>query len=279
METEPSFNAEVTELTSADMILGRGRFSCRLKQRGAPPLGYRTFVVPNRTELRMIWRGHHVTGSDLLVFPLKAELDATSDGRFDVYTLSFPEEMILSLSEKLGATGLEKRLQRAEVFRCDPERMERLRFSLSQWARYPEPSFFEFELLKNRICTRLIDALVHMNANDSKQTQSLRKLNALREVDRFIYSNPEEIPSVKYLCKLIGVSERTLQYTFLEQYGMGPKAYINVMRLNGVRRELQTRKKVSDAANAWGFWHMGQFARDYRILFGELPSQTLATSS
>jgi len=31
-------------------------------------------------------------------------------------------------------------------------------------------------------------------------------------------------------------------------------------------------------ANAWGFWHMGQFARDYRRLFGELPSDTLRCS-
>lgn len=33
--------------------------------------------------------------------------------------------------------------------------------------------------------------------------------------------------------------------------------------------------RVTDIANDWGFWHMGQFAADYRELFGELPSQTL----
>ncbi|MCK5375915.1 MAG: helix-turn-helix domain-containing protein, partial [Acidobacteria bacterium] len=32
---------------------------------------------------------------------------------------------------------------------------------------------------------------------------------------------------------------------------------------------------VTDVANNWGFWHMGQFAADYRKMFGELPSQTL----
>jgi len=32
---------------------------------------------------------------------------------------------------------------------------------------------------------------------------------------------------------------------------------------------------VAEIANAWGFWHMGQFARDYRFMFGELPSETL----
>ena len=32
---------------------------------------------------------------------------------------------------------------------------------------------------------------------------------------------------------------------------------------------------VQDAAARWGFWHLGQFSRDYKRQFGELPSQTL----
>ena len=32
---------------------------------------------------------------------------------------------------------------------------------------------------------------------------------------------------------------------------------------------------VQDAAAAYGFWHMSQFAVDYRELFGERPSETL----
>ena len=32
--------------------------------------------------------------------------------------------------------------------------------------------------------------------------------------------------------------------------------------------------RVTDVANEWGFWHLGQFAADYRRHFGELPSET-----
>jgi AraC family ethanolamine operon transcriptional activator len=61
-------------------------------------------------------------------------------------------------------------------------------------------------------------------------------------------------------------------------YGVTPKAYINALRLNAVRKLLKLstgNERVVDAANAWGFWHMGKFAADYRKLFGENPSQTL----
>ena len=61
--------------------------------------------------------------------------------------------------------------------------------------------------------------------------------------------------------------------------GLSPKAYLKARRLNAVRRELlQDEAAVStifDMASSWGFWHMGQFGRDYKDMFGELPSETL----
>jgi AraC family ethanolamine operon transcriptional activator len=32
---------------------------------------------------------------------------------------------------------------------------------------------------------------------------------------------------------------------------------------------------IQDIASHWGFWHLSQFAQDYKKLFGELPSATL----
>jgi AraC-like DNA-binding protein len=81
------------------------------------------------------------------------------------------------------------------------------------------------------------------------------------------------------LCRETGASERTLEYAFREHFGVTPKAYLQAVRLHQVRGELRAANpafaRVSDVANRWGFWHMGQFAADYRKMFGELPSQTL----
>jgi AraC-like DNA-binding protein len=75
-----------------------------------------------------------------------------------------------------------------------------------------------------------------------------------------------------------GASERLLRYAFLERFGVSPKAYLLAVRLNGVRKELRAADPVCtviDVANIWGFWHMGQFAADYRRLFGNFPSKRL----
>jgi transcriptional regulator GlxA family with amidase domain len=79
---------------------------------------------------------------------------------------------------------------------------------------------------------------------------------------------------------------RTLERAFKEHFGIGPKAYLIRRRLSGARDALvrdDGPTAIVDVANEWGFWHMGQFAKDYRALFGELyralfgelPSETL----
>ena len=81
------------------------------------------------------------------------------------------------------------------------------------------------------------------------------------------------------LCRATVPSGRTLRRAFTEELGMGPKPYLQALRLNGAYRDLRRgdprETQVNDVANSWGFWHMGQFAADYRRLFAELPARTL----
>jgi transcriptional regulator GlxA family with amidase domain len=85
------------------------------------------------------------------------------------------------------------------------------------------------------------------------------------------------------VCRQAQVSERVLHYAFKERFGISPKRYLQAFRLDSVRAELRSADpsvaKISDVANRWGFWHMGQFAADYRRQFGELPSETLKRPS
>jgi AraC family ethanolamine operon transcriptional activator len=84
--------------------------------------------------------------------------------------------------------------------------------------------------------------------------------------------------TVSELCTKIGASAPTLYRAFHEEFGVGPKHYIQIRRLCGVRQHLlsaDNTESITDIANRWGFWHMGQFASDYRKMFGELPSESL----
>ena len=89
--------------------------------------------------------------------------------------------------------------------------------------------------------------------------------------------NQDRPVSITELCHSVGTCRRTLQYSFESIIGVSPVKYMRALRLNGVRRSLLSNNdclSVAEAAASWGFLHLSQFAKDYRELFGELPSDT-----
>ncbi|EHD22234.1 MULTISPECIES: HTH-type transcriptional regulator EutR [Brenneria] len=95
----------------------------------------------------------------------------------------------------------------------------------------------------------------------------------------YVIEQTSEPVTVPDLCRELYVSRRTLQNAFCEVLGVGPNAWLKMIRLNAVRRELispfSRSHTVKDAAMQWGFWHLSQFANDYQRLFNEKPSATL----
>lgn len=85
--------------------------------------------------------------------------------------------------------------------------------------------------------------------------------------------------NIKDVAAYAAVSPRTLEYAFRDCLGISPLEYIKAIRLAAARRLLlganPEETRVSDIAQACGFTHQGFFARDYGLMFLELPSQTL----
>ena len=85
---------------------------------------------------------------------------------------------------------------------------------------------------------------------------------------------------ISELCKAVGASERTLRASCEEHLAMSPKHYLILRRMHMVRRALReadpVSKTVTEIATRFGFWQFGRLAVEYRALFGETPSTTLA---
>jgi AraC-like DNA-binding protein len=98
-------------------------------------------------------------------------------------------------------------------------------------------------------------------------------LNHLRATQDHVVSIPE-------LSDAVRSSRRTLTRVFAGAFEVSPARYLRLRRLNQVRAWLRhaspSRTPVTDAAMRFGFFELGRFARDYRRLFGELPSETFA---
>lgn len=75
-----------------------------------------------------------------------------------------------------------------------------------------------------------------------------------------------------------GVSARSLYAGFRRYHNSAPMEFLKSYRLDLVRSELIQAARiglsVTDVALSCGFNHLSKFARDYRLRFGEPPSQT-----
>ena len=121
------------------------------------------------------------------------------------------------------------------------------------------------------------------NASNLPAAARLRALRICRDARTFAENllETEDLPTIVELCAAVGVSERTLQYAFRTYAGMSPLVYLRKLRLNRVRTALMqaspSEMTVTAAAMRYGFLHLSRFAQDYKRVFDEAPSVTLAS--
>jgi len=80
------------------------------------------------------------------------------------------------------------------------------------------------------------------------------------------------------LCRITGVSERTLEYAFKEVMGLAPMAYLARLRLHEFGRRCSPRptgRPPSPPQLSNGILAFRRIFRAYKECFGELPSETL----
>jgi AraC-like DNA-binding protein len=149
-----------------------------------------------------------------------------------------------------------------------------------------QPALFnERETERNAAHVELVELLLGVlgGAHDFEPSQSDRNRQAqtliVKIAEEFALSQSDDHLYVSDLCKVAGVSERTLEYAFKAVMRLTPVTYLIRLRLHRVRRVLlaatQGSTTVSTEALNWGFWHFGEFSRAYKDCFGELPSDTL----
>jgi AraC family ethanolamine operon transcriptional activator len=273
---------EIEAVATGRAVVQRNRLGWRLLQRGASPQGFCTFGVGVDARQRFPWCGQEVRDDWLLAFPPGGEYRSVSDEIFHGYSLAFDTALVRDTGRLLGLSTGGETFPPAGVFNVGRERIARIRRTVAGIvaAARKQPTGDSSPRLTRAIEWGLLADLLKAFAvgRPAKAPSTKLRTLALRRSTDLIEEATGRPVTVREMCEATGVSWRTLDYAFKEHYGVSPKAYLTARRLNGVRRDLRGATgglSVGQAASRWGFWHMSQFARDYRRLFGELPSGTL----
>ena len=274
------FVAELIQTQLNGVLLTTAHFARAVVQSGEPPAGTTTFAVRTSSG-SCLWQGQPFGFHELIMGKPGTEIDIVSQPDYRAATASFPTKLVEETAERLGwmlPTGTQTSVlvgiahEQARALRAAFSKLfhEAVRRPFDErsaaWARDKQED--------------LLRTLLHVMFNDlvslTPVASSSERARVLKAAISAIVDRPEDVLTVGDLCRIAKASERTLHYAFTERFGMPPAHYIKVRRLNGARNELcrEGPMKISDVANTWGFWHLGQFAKDYESLFGELPSDT-----
>jgi AraC family ethanolamine operon transcriptional activator len=218
----------------------------------------------------------------LTVFSNDEDLKAASPAGFRGSGMHFSKEFMASLAEQVYGRPLNLLVPAPGIYATNPEKLGALRAELLKWQQLEafgadiRPAIISRR--EQSLALAVIDALIDESYIDK---DSLKKSEcAVSRSLEFIHdSDLEEISAVE-LCKQAGCSQRTLEKCYSTRFGVTPKKYIKSLRLAQVHQELRNfdardYDSIIELAGIHGFWHMGQFAADYRRIYGELPSDTL----
>ncbi len=137
------------------------------------------------------------------------------------------------------------------------------------------------KIIEQDLLPLLINAL--KPRGDGNSIRPYPRADIVRVAQEFMVINLQRPLTLADICQTVHASKRSLHYGFQEMFGMGPMAFLKVLRLHAIRRILLGAEpkslQVKEVACAWGFCSMGHFSRDYKQLFGESPSRTLGRQS
>ncbi|HNP35360.1 MAG TPA: helix-turn-helix domain-containing protein [Woeseiaceae bacterium] len=283
MQLKPGkLEATLRQVTLADFSIDQSIVNQPVRVRGRlDSQRYCIGLIPQHS--RATWSGIPVNKSRLLFFRRGAELNGHVSANYNSTSLVVPPHWIESIEQNVQQSG-------AFEFGCDfaPVRPDPLRHAdLWRAARAifmpapPASNVIDRErwlLADIRNC--LGAALITLDTAPQKSCyQALAHFSFARRAEAYMRERISEPVSIDELCVALHVSRRYLEYAFSGAFGTSPSRYLRLLRLNEVRRRLQTpgaATTVTGEASNFGFSHLSQFAVQYKQLFGQSPSATLA---
>ena len=197
-------------------------------------------------------------------------------------TLSLPPDAMSSLNELASHVPTNNDLIKYTPPPAALAKLRRLRDAAGCLAE-DAPAVIQHPEAARSLEQALIEAMLDcLGGGKSEEDSAAKRQHAviMRRFDRAIEEHLDEPLYVPELCKAVGASARTLLACCQEHLGMGPKHFLLMRRMNLFRRALResapAETTVTKIATQYGFWQFGRLAVEYKALFGEAPSATLA---
>ena len=146
-----------------------------------------------------------------------------------------------------------------------------------------EDNYFDkYHLVRRQVVRSILAMLLNGQTNTySEEIKAIEIPGAPKHIQQaydYIMAHYDEDNGIDDIIKVSGISARALFAGFKRYKGVSPMVALKTRRLQAVHDELKLpglNGTITRIAYKWGFSHMGNFAKDYQKMFGELPSETV----
>ncbi len=267
---------QVSGFHTPHIQLGSTSYNSAFWVRGFNPVN--TVVITyNQTNRTINYRNRRFERNELLLLTRDEELDLVISGENTTFTIAVDEVYFFTMFRNYYGTDFESKLKNSLLLDSKKEAafLNFLHFWINFFLSHETTDFLpqDYARIEEDILHTLFNFIIIKDQN----TKSENKI--LKEARNLIEQSLDLDLKLSDLAAYLGISQRTLEYTFKQNLGMTPKNYLQMLRLHTIREELKSADvktlQVSDIALKYGFFHMGHFASEYKKLFGESPSHTL----
>ncbi len=267
---------------SVGMQIGRFSWRSALLAQGDGPR--RTFVLAAHAGgTSPVHRGQKIGNTNIAVMTDESGIEIFSKAASDLLVVALDQAVIRRQGRAFFGDDRFVAPESDLVIECTAGQHRAI---VAQWTRLLEFAATQPKLLADPIVARQVEdaagsiVMACIRGPAKIPPPRVRRSAAIRAME-YIRAEPGQFTTLAALCEAIGASLRTVETGFRELFGVSPKTYITLLRLNRARRDLSAGDRyatVTDIATRWGFYHFGRFADAYRAAFGELPSTTLQKS-
>jgi AraC-like DNA-binding protein len=272
-----------------DLVFMSYSFSPKMVVHTVPERGWTIMLVSLEPQSDLVFNGREVRPSDLCLSTGRDGYMTAGKNRHNI-AIAVRNSRLISACAAVAGVGAEDVVLNDLVIPRERVPSQRLHRDLVDVIAQPGEASVakgQFEMtatLENDLASLLAFQLAP--AVQRASTERYYRLDALRVVrTAFAASEALTAPSLADLCAAAGVSQRWLHRCFIDVTGVSPYRYIRSARLSKAREALLAAEYTGDRpplvkslALSLGYRLSGRFAADYRSVFGENPSETLARS-
>ncbi|MBP0018970.1 MAG: helix-turn-helix domain-containing protein [Cyanobacteria bacterium SBLK] len=287
--TPGSLQAEFLSIQIGDLHFTYNQANQGIQFSGDGTKGYICFGILWSEKEKEYYSFRHAVEPHRTIFGFNnREADEIFPHGVTVTQIAIPVRTFDTYADRLKRYDLGDRFRNKNHVNLLPTRMQEIKDYLQQliWLAVYKPTWLHQPHIEKLVSDDFLPLLISqipLKRNSQAFLKPSRRSQLIVRAEHNMLANLDKPLTLTQLAKDLESSSSALSYGFQDLFGLSPMRYLKVRRLNAVRQHLKASEPdncaIATLASQFGFYHPNHFTRDYKTMFGELPSETLQNTA